>query len=98
MCESLEREVLDIEINTKTFQGTLREYFKRLLYTLWKEADGFSGKRPLGSSDWQFDVYKALIKEVVIEGFLDQHGYIQECDTKAADKLILELINTHLFA
>ena len=80
----------NIKISSYDFKGeiTLREYFKNLLTTLWEEAEGFSGKRPFGNSGWQYDVYKALIKNDLIPGILDEYGFVEDIDTKKADDFI----------
>mgnify|MGYP006921348549 CR=1 FL=1 len=40
----------------------LREILKKLLLDLWREGEGFSGKRPEGmDSDWQYVLEQALI-------------------------------------
>jgi hypothetical protein len=61
---------------------TIKGYFKELLCTLWKEQDGFSGKRPFGNSGWDYDIYAALILAGAIEGELDENGYIDEMSKK----------------
>ena len=72
---------------------SIREYLKELLRKLWKEGEGFSGKRPFGNSGWEWDVAKPLIRFGVINGALDEDDYIEDIDTKAFNKLILELID-----
>jgi hypothetical protein len=47
---------------------TVREYLTALLQALWTEGEGFSGKRPLGNSDWQFDLYAPLIDGGLVTG------------------------------
>lgn len=39
---------------------TCREYLCTLLQTVWDEKEGFSGKRPFGTSGWEHDIYGAL--------------------------------------
>ena len=75
-------------------QTTIKEYLKRLLSTLWAEAENFSSKRPLGYSGWGHDAYSALIQNLLIEGTLDEDGHAEEVDYKHADKLILDYIKT----
>ena len=62
---------------------TVRDYLKALLLELWKEREGFSGKRPFGNSGWQFDLYKALIVAGAVPGKLDEDGFVQELDDTA---------------
>ena len=71
---------------------TMREYFKEILVELWKEGESFSGKRPLGNSDWQEDFYIALIMANMVEGELDEDGWIEDCDYEKADDLILQAL------
>ena len=75
---------------------TVKEYLKRLLYTLWEEGDGFSGKRPFGNSCWQGDVIYALIEEGYISGTIeyDENGYAMEANynSKEAGDFVLGLI------
>lgn len=86
--EALDSAFESSDVNSKT----IREYLCLLLQTLWKESDGFSGKRPFGNGAWQYDVYKSLIKNKFISGNLDEDGYVEEVDTKEADKFVQEMI------
>lgn len=77
---------------------TIREYLKRLLEELWREEEGFSGKRPFGNSCWQFEVNHALVKAGVIEGTVhvyddgdEEVDYNQTEACKAVIKLIQAL-------
>ncbi len=82
-CNSLDREI------------TIEDYFKELLCTLWKEQDGFSGKRPFGDSGWDYDIYAALISGGAIKGKLDENGYVDKMDIKQetiANALIIDYI------
>ena len=90
------QEMLDY----RTFFGdcdatTLREYFRALLITLWKDGEGFSGKRPFGNSGWDSDVYLALVEMGAVKGeILNDDGcrYLDSCDYDKANKLVPKLI------
>ncbi len=71
---------------------TVRDYFRALLTTLWREGEGFSGKRPFGNSDWQNDIYVVLIDAEVVEGSVDDDGELVDLDYEVADKIILSAI------
>ena len=78
-----------------TDAATVGEYLGLLLSTLWLQADGFSGKRPFGDSDWQYEVYAALGKAGIIDITFDEDGYIDELsqdEIYKADELILQAI------
>lgn len=75
---------------------TVRCFLSALLTTLWDEDEGFSGKRPFGNSDWKHDVYEALVKAGVVDGDLDEDGYLDHADYDAADQLIQDAIK-HVF-
>ena len=68
--------------------STVREYLAVLLGTLWEEKEGFSGKRPFGNSSWEYELYAALAKAGAVHGRFDEHGYVEEMDDDAANKLI----------
>ena len=87
-------DVLDLEFFSHDLDKTLsfRQYFYELLTTLWEEEEGFSGKRPFGNSCWQFEVYAGFVKHSLIEGTLDEYGYAERYDAKAADALAQQLI------
>lgn len=72
--------------------STIRDYLKTLLYMLWNEGEGFSGKRPFGNSGWEYDLYKALVAAEAVKGSLDEDGYIETVDTAQANKLIFKAI------
>lgn len=71
---------------------TLREYLKRLLYTLWDEADGFSGKRPFGNSGWQTSIAESLVKAGALEGTIDDDDYLHDYDETEFDLIITTAI------
>ena len=70
---------------------TIRDYLKALLTTLWREEEGFSGKRPFGNSSWQWDVYRALVRGGAIKGKIEDNNLVEH-DQDAGDKLIYEAI------
>jgi len=73
--------------------ATVGEYLSLLLSTLWLQGESFSGKRPFGNSGWHYDVYLALIRAGIVEGVLDEDGYIDEFEYEIqADELILRSI------
>lgn len=51
---------------------TIKGYLKELLLTLWREGEGFNGKRPFGNSGWQLDFHTPLIQAGIIEGEYDE--------------------------
>lgn len=72
--------------------STVREYLQALLLTLWEETEGFSGKRPLGNSDWVQQLWIPLLIAGVVEGSVDAWGTVDEIDEVKADRLIKEAI------
>jgi hypothetical protein len=86
-------EILNIELvghpgGTKT----IREAFAFIAADVWREGEGFSGKRALGNSIWQNDIYLSLVKAGAVKGLLDEYGDLDECDYDAADELVLDAI------
>lgn len=47
---------------------TFREYFHKLLQTLWYEDEGFSSKRPFGNSGWSWDLVRGLVANGLVAG------------------------------
>jgi hypothetical protein len=66
--------------------GSIREYLTMLLEAVWREQEGFSGKRPFGNSGWGFELYKPLMRDGHIIGALDEDGYIEELADDQRDK------------
>lgn len=71
---------------------TIGDYLKKLLLTLWDEEEGFSAKRPFGNSGWQYEIYSALISAKLVEGSLDECGYVEDVDYRVADCIIRQTI------
>ena len=72
---------------------TVRGYLIALLAAVWRETEGFSGKRPFGNSSWQCDLYAPMIKAGFVPGTLDEDGYLDGYfDEAPADALILAAI------
>lgn len=74
--------------------ATVRDYLKALLTTLLTEQEGFSGKRPFGNSGWMGDLEIALIRAGLVEGKLDEDGYIEDCDSADALTKLLEAVKS----
>lgn len=88
------QEILDVPMRENDANAsTIRAYLVALVREVWKEVDGFSGKRPFGNSGWQYEVYDALVTAGHVQGRTDEDGYLEECDTDAADALILTAID-----
>ena len=73
---------------------TIRQYLIELLKAIWTEGESFSGKRPFGNGGWQYEIYEALVKNHRVQGSFDEDGYLDECDTKKADMIVLEAIES----
>lgn len=71
---------------------SIKEYLKTLLLTVWSEQEGFSGKRPFGNSGWDYDLLACLVRNKVIEGRLDEVGYVDSADKKAGHDTIAAVI------
>jgi hypothetical protein len=71
---------------------SVREYLSALLAQVWERDEEFSGKRPFGNSGWKWEIRTALVKGGLVEGRLDADGYLDECDTRAADELVQNAI------
>lgn len=52
---------------------TVGDYLRITLKALIHEGEGFSGKRPLGNSDWDSQLAIALIKGVALKGAMDTY-------------------------
>ena len=52
---------LKTQINGEGKRITIREYLRELLLTLWREGEGFSGKRPFGDSGWGNELFKRTV-------------------------------------
>lgn len=73
--------------------NTIREYFRTMMVELWIRGESFSGKRPLGNSGWEYPVYEALVKAGLIEGQVDENGYIiGDFDRDKAHSLVTEAL------
>ena len=57
---------------------TIKGYLKELLLTLWREGEGFNGKRPFGNSGWYLDFHAPLIQAGIIEGEYDEDNEVWE--------------------
>lgn len=68
--------------------ATVREYLVALARGAWTEGEGFSGKRPFGSSSWRYEVYAALGDAGYIRYVRDEDGYCEDCDSELGNKLI----------
>lgn len=87
---------------------TIREWLAAMLTALWEEGEGFSGKRPLGNSGWEYDALPVLIKNGIVDGSvtgavttISQDGTVNEniespeilrFDKKAYNRVMAEAI------
>ncbi len=80
----LETPMLDNEAGA----ATIHEYLRKLMMTLWSEKECFSGKRPFGNSGWEYALYRTLIVGRLVDGQLDENGYVTGLVVHEADALI----------
>ena len=86
-------ELLDMPLpQNDSGATTVRGYLKALLAELWREEEGFSGKRPFGNSGWQHDIYGPMAKAGLVAGDeegIDYHarGHADELVYAAIDAL-----------
>ena len=71
---------------------TIRDYLDKLLAEVWKWQESFSGKRPFGNSDWEYELHGALLDAGLINGKRDEDGYIDEIDSAKGHGLIMKAI------
>ncbi len=87
-------EILELPLDEGDDSGasTVRGYLVALLGELWSVKEGFSGKRPFGNSDWQWDLYAALGRGGAVPIVFDDDGYVEQVDTRECDRLIASAI------
>lgn len=66
-------------------ERTIRGYLIALLRQVWREQDGFSGKRPFGNSDWTSDLYLALVDGGIILATLHPDGDLDALTKEQVD-------------
>ena len=90
------KEILGLEFESTDLGETvtIKEFFKRLLTTLFEEGECFSGKRPFGNSGWDYDLCVCLAKNGIIEGKRSDNCGFTDWDYNSDDAYakILELI------
>lgn len=70
-------QILDLPMeDNDSGAQTIRGYLIKLLLTVWREGEGFSGKRPFGNSSWKWDLYAALARGGAITAPADEYGFI----------------------
>lgn len=67
---------------------TVGDYLKQLLLALLQDGEDFSSKRPFGNSGWEYELYTALVREGLVNGVIDEDGYLHDVDALEADKLL----------
>lgn len=88
------RQILDLPMQPNDADAaTVRDYLIALLRQVWIDNECFSGKRPFGSSGWDWDLYAPLAKAGLVEAEFDGDGNFAGCHYRTADKLILAAID-----
>lgn len=75
---------------------TVGEYLAALLAELLLEEEGFSGKRPFGNSGWFSELLIPLVQGGVIDGGVDEDGYLDHADEDTATRLLIESLKKAL--
>lgn len=90
------KEILELKFHSNDLRKTVtvKDFFKELLKRLFKEMECFSGKRPFGNSDWEYDMCACFIKNGIVDGKIDEDGYIYECNWRQFDNVIQVLIES----
>lgn len=87
------KQILDLPLPDNDFGATtVRGYLVALLTQLWREEEGFSGKRPFGNSGWTYDVYVPMVRAGMVPGRFTDDGELVGFKWPDADALILRAI------
>lgn len=94
------QEVLDTPMqDNDAGASTVRDYLKALLFALWEEGEGFSGKRPFGNSGWYSELAFPLVRAKIIKGkiYTEEDGdeidqYLDDYDSRALNSIIRKCI------
>jgi hypothetical protein len=70
----------------------LRDIFAEFLCELIVTTDSFSGKRPLGNSDWWYELAKPLVKEGIVDGKINEWGDACDYFSKEIDDVLVGAI------
>lgn len=93
------QEILELKFESTDLgkEISIKDFFKELLTTLFKEGECFSGKRPFGNSGWDYDLCVCLAKNGIINGrnqidpdYPEDEDW--DYDSAEEEKKILELI------
>jgi len=76
---------------------SVRDYLFMLLDKLWDEKESFSGKRPFGNSDWEYDLFSPLVHEGFISGEVNACGDIVWLDYQEACQFVSKLIKVAIY-
>lgn len=87
-------EILNLKLGyNDAHASTVREFMRKLLVKMWDEGEGFSGKKPFGNSGWEQPITLAMIRAKLINGEIDEDGFIKTMDRSASERLIRKAIN-----
>ncbi len=86
------QQILALELpDNDAAAGTVGQYLFNLTSKVWFEQEGFDGKRPFGNSGWNHDIFHALLLNGVVDGVLDEHGFIEEINKSQVTEVMTEL-------
>jgi hypothetical protein len=93
------QEIGDLEFYSNDLDKTvsIKSYLLTLLNTLLCEKEGFCGKRPFGNSGWEYELYACMISHDLVNGQIDEDGYIDSMDRlnkEIADRILIKLISS----
>lgn len=87
------RDILQLPFESDdTGDLTIGAYLANLLCTLLLEEESFNGKRPFGNSGWMGDLCVAMIKAGLVDGAIDEDGYLVRCDDDTVVWLLSEAV------
>jgi len=73
--------------------ATVGEYLRDTLKALVREGESFSGKRPLGNSDWDYQLARTLIRAKVIKGRISEDDEPEDFDWEDFNKAMFKAID-----
>lgn len=86
------KTILDLPMGAnEAGAASVREYLIELLNVVIRYDEDVI-KRPFGNSGWMWDLYEALAKAGYAGGVLDNDGYVEDIDRRAARSLLLEAV------
>lgn len=85
-------KILNLEMRHSNTDTTIKEFLKTLCFEIISRGSKFNAEAPFTVKGWEEDLVFPLVNEGIIEGYINEDGYLENYDKDESYQILIDCI------